>query len=307
MQPPLPPSLVDGKTFVVTGANIGLGFACAQSLVRDGATVIMACRNEGRARAAMDAIGTHARGSTRFYPLDLASLSSIERFADTLHANFDTIDGLCNNAGIMAVPRHETEDGFERQFGTNHLGHFALSLRLLPLLRASEGARVVTVTSLAHRAGIIDLEDLQGERRYRRWGAYAQSKLANLMFALEFDRRCARESLGVSSLAAHPGYSATGLVSPRASEGGPTWLSYLGVIGNSLVAQSATLGAQPILHAFRSHTARGGDFFGPDGWGEFAGQPSASIPSRRARDPGLAARLWERSEQLTGLSFPGCA
>ncbi len=302
-----PPSLVDGKTIVITGANIGLGFACTRSLVKEGATVIMACRDEARARAAMAAIEPHTRerGSIVFYPLDLASLGSIERFVDAVGANFESLDGLCNNAGIMAVPRNETEDGFERQLGTNHLGHFALTMRLMPLLRAGQGARVVTVTSLAHRAGVIDLEDLHGERRYTRWGAYAQSKLANLLFSLELNRRCERARLDISSIAAHPGYSATALVSPRASEGGPTWLSYLGVIGNSLVAQSATLGAQPILHGFRSAAARGGDFFGPDGWGEFAGQPIMTTPSRRARDPELAERLWERSERLTGLTFQG--
>lgn len=267
----------------------------------------MACRNEGRARAALEALRPHTGeiGSATFYPLDLASLGSIARFVDAVSADFKSIDGLCNNAGIMAVPRNETEDGFERQFGTNHLGHFALSLRLMPLLRVGDGARVVTVTSLAHHVGTISLDDLNGELRYSRWGAYAQSKLANMLFALELQRRCEQSKLPITSIAAHPGYSATELVSPRATEGGLTWLSYLGVIGNSLVAQSATLGAQPILHGFRSVTARGGDLYGPDGLGEFAGQPKLSVPSRRARDRDLAARLWERSEALTGLSFQG--
>lgn len=309
MRTPPAESLVQGKTIVVTGANAGLGFACARGLVADGAHVIMACRSEDRARAAMGTIDRYARlgGRTTFAPLDLASLESVERFVATLHGDFEGIDGLCNNAGIMAIPRALTVDGFERQFGINHLGHFALTLRLMPLLRARAGARVVTVTSLMHHRGVIRLDDLQGAERYSRWGAYAQSKLANLLFALELDRRCAQQSIDLTSVAAHPGYAATDLVSPRASEGGPTWLSLLGGIGNSIAAQSATLGAQPILRGFRDASTRGGDFFGPDGWGEFAGQPTIARPSRRARDPEIAARLWERSEALTGLSFRGTA
>ena len=298
---PLPLST---QRIVVTGANAGLGFACSEALARDGAEVVFACRNEAKARAAMARIERQQPDARlHFVALDLSDLASVRDCARAIRESFGHIDGLCNNAGIMGVPRQTTRDGFERHLGTNYLGHFALTGLLMPALLEAPRARVVSVTSLSHHTVTLDLEDLQLTRGYGRWRAYARSKLANLMFSMELHRRCTRAQLPLISAAAHPGYAATDLLAHRPEEGGPSWLSRIAVLGNTVVAQSAVFGALPILACFRTRRLLGGEFFGPDGWQELAGQPSRARPSRHARDPSVAAALWDASVELTGVSY----
>ncbi|HEX5853740.1 MAG TPA: oxidoreductase, partial [Solirubrobacteraceae bacterium] len=231
--------------------------------------------------------------------LDLGSLRSISAFADGVRATHDGIDLLVNNAGVMAPPRRETADGFELQLGTNHLGHFALTAQLIAAMGDREDARVVTLSSNAHKMGKIDFDDPQSERRYRRWSAYGQSKLANLVFALELDRRLRASGCAVKSLAAHPGYAATNLQSAAA----PVLDRLVMRASNALVAQSAEIGALSPLYATTHPDLDGGEYIGPDGIGEFRGHPHITSPDRGARDEDVAKRLWELSERLTGARF----
>ncbi|MFW5929128.1 MAG: oxidoreductase [Halobacteriota archaeon] len=289
----------DGRTFVVTGANTGLGFETSRALAERGAEVVMACRSRERGRDAAAEID----GVVEVRELDLASLDSVESFASGLRDDHDDVDVLVNNAGVMAVPRRETEDGFELQFGVNHLGHYALTGRLLPLLRAgSDGSRVVTVSSGAHRRGEIDFDDLMSESEYSRWGAYAQSKLANLLFALELDRRF-RDADDIVSLAAHPGYAATDL-QRRAPEEMDSRLHLWGMrLLNAVVAQSAERGALPQLYAATAEDVEGGGYYGPGGFMNMRGYPERQTPSERARDTETAERLWRVSRELTDVDF----
>jgi NAD(P)-dependent dehydrogenase (short-subunit alcohol dehydrogenase family) len=291
-----------GRTAVVTGANSGLGLETARVLARRGAHVILACRDPARAEAAVAAI-TREPIAGRLEPmrLDLASLESVRSFAKAVRDAHPALALLVNNAGVMAIPRRTTADGFEMQLGTNHLGHFALTGLLLPSLLAAPGGRVVTVSSSAHRIGRMDFDDLQGERRYGPWRAYAQSKLANLLFAFELQRRLAAAGAQAISVAAHPGYAATELqfAGPRMT--GSAWMARIMALGNRLFAQDAAAGALPTLHAATAPEVRGGDFIGPDGIGEARGHPKRVTASARARDAASAARLWEVSERLTGV------
>jgi NAD(P)-dependent dehydrogenase (short-subunit alcohol dehydrogenase family) len=289
-----------GRTAIVTGANSGLGLLVARELARAGASVVMASRDPDKSRAAADQITPAVRSAKlEQVPLDLGSLASVRGFADRIRGTHDQLDLLINNAGVMAAPRRRTADGFELQFGTNHLGHFALTGLLLPLLRDRKGARVVTVSSGAHHRGRMNFDDLQGERSYKRWGAYSQSKLANLLFALELDRRLRAAGLPLISVAAHPGYAATNLQmsGPPIYERPAMWL------GNLLIAQSAEMGMLPILYAATYPELAGGSYVGPDGPAEGRGYPKLVSPSDRARDPAAARRLWEVSEQLTGINY----
>ncbi len=229
--------------------------------------------------------------------LDLADLGSVRECAERIKDRHDGIDLLINNAGVMATPRRETADGFELQFGTNHLGHFALTGLLLPEMEGREDARVVTLSSGAHKGGRIAFDNLGGERRYFRWRAYAQSKLANLLFALELDRRLRAAGSSVKSLAAHPGYSATNLQ----SSGPPTVDALLMAPVNRFYAQSDEMGALPTLYAATVSGLEGGTYIGPDGVGEMRGYPRPVAPNGTARDEALARRLWEVSEELTGV------
>jgi NAD(P)-dependent dehydrogenase (short-subunit alcohol dehydrogenase family) len=278
----------DGRTFVVTGANSGLGKATAAALAAGGAHVVLACRNVAKGEAAAATM----TGKVEVCELDLANLASIRKFAE----NMGTIDVLVNNAGVMAVPRADTADGFELQFGTNHLGHFALTGLLLPRITD----RVVTVASPAHRFGRIDLDDLNWQtREYGPWKAYAQAKLANLLFAFELQRRLAAQGSPVRSVAAHPGYSHTELSSHYSR-----WpLSWLMPLGDRIgAAQPAWMGALTTLYAATTDLP-GGSYVGP-GWpGELRGYPSLVGSARRARDTEVARRLWECSEELTGVSY----
>jgi NAD(P)-dependent dehydrogenase (short-subunit alcohol dehydrogenase family) len=289
-----------GRTAVVTGANSGLGLIAATELARAGADVVLACRNTEKGAAAIEAIREEAPEATvSLEALDLSSLDSIREFAGRFGAEREGLDLLINNAGVMAPPRGETADGFELQIGTNHLGHFALTGLLLGMLEGREDARVVTVSSTAHKFGRIDFDDLQSEGRYSRWRAYGQSKLANILFALELDRRLRAAGSRVSSLAAHPGYSATNLQSAAA----PALDRAVMVVTNFLLAQSAEMGTLPVLYAATRPNLDGGLFIGPDGFEEQRGHPKVVRPVRAGRDEGSARRLWEVSEELTGVRY----
>jgi NAD(P)-dependent dehydrogenase (short-subunit alcohol dehydrogenase family) len=297
----------DGRVAVITGANSGLGLATSRELARAGATVIMACRDPDRGEEALAALrATVPGGSLELAPLDLASLASISALAEALLAEHPTIDLLVNNAGVMATPRRLTEDGFELQFGTNHLGHFALTGRLLPALLRGDASRVVTVSSLAHRSARISFDDLTGERRYFRWAAYGQSKLANLLFAYELQRRAEAAGAPLASMAAHPGYSATNLQSSGPGLGGgiiATASTAAMAVANLLVAQSEDDGAQPLLYAATFPGLPGGSFVGPDGLFEARGAPRPVDSSGASKDAAAARRLWAVSEELTGVGF----
>ena len=286
-----------GRTALVTGANSGLGLHTSLGLARRGARVLMACRDPARGGAALDRVRSEVPGAAvELVRLDLASLASVRAAAVEVAGRVDRLDLLVDNAGVMAVPFSRTEDGFERQLGTNHLGHFALTGLVLPLLLAAPAPRVVVVSSGAHRAGRIAFDDLQSERSYRRWGAYAQSKLANLLFARELDRRSAATPLVVA--AAHPGYAATSL---QRGQGSPL-LEAAMQVGNLLFAQSDAAGAWPSLYAATMPDVQRGDYWGP-GLAEVRGTPKRVGRSPAATDDVVAWRLWEVSEQLTGVTY----
>jgi NAD(P)-dependent dehydrogenase (short-subunit alcohol dehydrogenase family) len=287
-----------GRTAIVTGANSGLGLVTARELARAGARVTLAVRDTAKGERAAEEIRAAAPGAdVEVAALDLASLEAVKAFAGSRAGR--PLDLLVNNAGLMAPPRRETADGFEVQFGTNHLGHFALTGLLLPGMQGRENARVVTLSSGAHRIGTIDFDDLQRRRRYFRWTAYGQSKLANLLFALELDRRLRANASTVVSLAAHPGYAHTNLQSaaPPRIDQAAMWFT------NRFVAQSADMGALPTLYAATEPGVPGGTFVGPDGFAEQRGHPKAVSPSKAARDEATARRLWEVSEELTGVRY----
>jgi NAD(P)-dependent dehydrogenase (short-subunit alcohol dehydrogenase family) len=290
-----------GRVAVVTGANSGLGLIAARELARAGARVVLACRNTDKGDTALREITDEApNAEAELAALDLASLASIRSFAQEFPKAHDGLDLLINNAGVMAPPRRTTKEGFELQFGTNHLGHFALTGLLLGALEGRKGARVVTVSSTAHRMGRINFDDLHGERRYRRWRAYGQSKLANLIFALALDRRLRAAGSTISSLAAHPGYAATNLQSASA----PVLDRAVMVVTNLLVAQDAGVGALSLLYAATQPGLEGGTYVGPDGRGEQRGHPQPeAVPARAALDQTVAARLWAVSEEATGVHF----
>jgi NAD(P)-dependent dehydrogenase (short-subunit alcohol dehydrogenase family) len=280
---------LSGRTFVVTGANSGLGLIDARELARAGARVVLAVRDTAKGEQAAQTID----GPAEVRKLDLADLDSIRAFAEAWEGE---VDVLINNAGIMAIPQQRTRDGFEMQIGTNHLGHFALTNLLLPHVTD----RVVTLSSGAHRIGNLDVEDLNWERRsYKRWGAYGQSKLSNLLFTLELQRRLSEAGSDVRAVAAHPGYAATNLQSRTQN----TVQNTVMAIGNKLIAQSDEMGALPTLFA-ATQDIPGGSYVGPDGLGEQRGHPTLVGRSGAASDLASARRLWERSEELTGVHFP---
>jgi NAD(P)-dependent dehydrogenase (short-subunit alcohol dehydrogenase family) len=290
----------DGRTAIVTGANSGIGLITARELARAGARVVLACRSQERGAAAVREIASAVPGANvALAELDLGSLASIANFAGQFLSANDSLDLLVNNAGVMAPPRQVTADGFEMQFGTNHLGHFALTARLMPLLKAREGARVVNVSSSAHRRGRMNFDDLHGEKTYGRWSAYGQSKLANLLFTYELDRRLRASAAASRSVAAHPGYAATNLQSAAAPKFDVTVMS----LGNKILAQSAEMGALPTLYAATHPDVEGGHYVGPNGLFELRGHPKRVESNEASRDEEAARRLWEVSEQLTGLTF----
>jgi NAD(P)-dependent dehydrogenase (short-subunit alcohol dehydrogenase family) len=289
-----------GRTAVVTGATGGLGYETALSMAKAGSEVVLTGRDDRKGQSAVEKISREVTGAKVSYEhLDLASLASIADFAQRMRAR-QSLDLLVNNAGVMALPRRQTTaDGFEMQFGTNYLGHFALTARLMPLLRRASGPRVVSVSSLAHRTGFIDFDDLQGARVYSSWKAYGQSKLACLMFALELQRRSDAAGWNLISNAAHPGFARTSLFAS-----GPGGLISLATdFAAPLFGHSAADGARPILFAATSPEARPGAYYGPGGIGELRGAPAAALMMPQARDAAAAARLWDVSEKLAGTSF----
>jgi NAD(P)-dependent dehydrogenase (short-subunit alcohol dehydrogenase family) len=287
------------RVAVVTGANSGIGLVTARELARAGALVIMACRDIAKGERAAEQIRAAVpTAELDVASLDLASLDSVRQFA----AGYDreSLDLLINNAGVMVPPKRTTADGFELQFGTNHLGHFALTGLLLDRLLATPGARVVTVSSTAHKFGRINFDDLQGDRSYWRWLRYGQSKLANLLFALELDRRLRAAGSELLSVAAHPGYAATNLQFAAT----PSRIERVGSeLLNRVYAQDAEHGALPTLYAATTANLPGGSFVGPDGFQEMRGHPTLVKPTSAARDPETARRLWQVSEELTGVSY----
>jgi NAD(P)-dependent dehydrogenase (short-subunit alcohol dehydrogenase family) len=294
-----------GRVALVTGANSGLGFHTTRVLAARGARVLLGCRDTAKGAAAIERIrDDHPEVDLEVVALDLASLDAVERAATAVAAATDRLDLLINNAGVMAPPRRETVDGFELQIGTNHLGHFALTGRLLPRLLATPDARVVTVSSLAHHHGRIDLDDLHREHGYQRWEAYGQSKLANLSFTFELQRRLAATLTETIAVAAHPGYADTNLQTNAPTIGRLGFLvAPVMRIGNLLLAQSDAQGALPQLYAATSDEVVGGDYIGPDGFREARGHPTRVRARRAAYDRELAAALWRRSEEETGVRY----
>ena len=294
-----------GKVAVITGANSGLGFEAAKILAAKGAHVVLAVRDAEKGKQAAEEIKRVVpAASLEVLSLDLASLASVRRFAEAFPAAHSRLDMLINNAGVMAIPRRVTADGFEMQLGTNHLGHFALTGLLLPLILKTPSSRIVTVSSGAHMFGKINFDDLQSERSYSKWGAYGQSKLANLLFAYELQRKLARLRAAARSAwrripATHP---------PICRPWGRRWMARkLGErtmsAANRVLAQSAAMGALPEVYAATSPAVRGGDYIGPDGFMGQKGFPQKVGSNSRSYDQKDAARLWAVSEQLTGVSY----
>jgi NAD(P)-dependent dehydrogenase (short-subunit alcohol dehydrogenase family) len=288
----------DGRVAIVTGGNSGLGFVTARELARHGASVVLACRSIEKGEAAAAEIAAAGVTKPRVGQLDLGSLASIRRFAEEF--SDERVDVLVNNAGVMMAPRQTTSDGFELQLGTNHLGHFALTGQLLSALGRSDSGRAVTLSSGEHRGGKIDFDDLQLERSYSPRGSYQRSKLANAVFAIELDRRLRASGSPVISVFAHPGYSATNLQST-----GPTGaMKAMLAITNRVLAQSAERGALPILYAATAPGVEGGTYYGPDGIAELRGFPKQVKAIPAAYDPEIGRRLWQASEELTGVHYP---
>ncbi len=283
-----------GRTAIVTGANSGIGYETARALAAKGARVVLACRSEEKGRDAVRRVlGAVPNADARTEKLDLGSLASVRSFAEKFSADSSRLDLLVNNAGVMVPPFGRTTDGFETQFGTNHLGHFALTGLLLPCLRAAPKARVVSVSSLAHFQGRIDFDDLQSERSYNPMRAYGQSKLANLLFTRELERRFESARIDALSAAAHPGSTRTELQ------------RHSGLM-NAFVAvfsQRPPEGALPTLYAASATDVRGGEYFGPSRWFGMVGPPERARSSPRSKDAAVAKRLWEVSEKLTGVAY----
>jgi NAD(P)-dependent dehydrogenase (short-subunit alcohol dehydrogenase family) len=291
----------DGKVVIVTGANSGLGFHAALELGRVGAEVILACRDSRRGQAALDRmLGEVPDGRFELRSLDLSDLGSVREFAADAP---DRIDVLCNNAGVMATPYRTTTDGFELQFGTNYLGHFALTGLVLDRLLAAGAPRVVTAGSNMHKMGKIPWDDLNSEQKYRKWSAYSNSKLANLMFAYELQRRSDAARAGLISAAAHPGWAATDLYHKGARVGNATLQEKVMTIPTRYFAQSSLDGALPTLYAATMPDVRPGAYLGPSKRFETVGPPTFVKGSGAAGDEASARRLWDVSEQLTGVSY----
>jgi NAD(P)-dependent dehydrogenase (short-subunit alcohol dehydrogenase family) len=290
-----------GRIAVVTGANSGIGYVTARELARKGARVVLACRSGVRGSAAADRIVAEVPGAeVEFGRLDLGDLASVREFAAAFP--YERLDLLVNNAGVMALPYGTTADGFETQFGVNHLGHFALTGRLLPMLLATPGARVVTVSSEMHALANIDIDNLNSEHRYRRWVAYSRSKTANLLFTHELARRLAAHGADVVAAAAHPGYAATNLqgVAPRME--GRRLVGRVVEIGNRIFAQSAEAGALPTLYAATAPDVRPDSFTGPS-FMMWRGAPGPSWRASWTLNDGAGERLWDSSERLTGVAY----
>jgi NAD(P)-dependent dehydrogenase (short-subunit alcohol dehydrogenase family) len=296
------PSL-GGKLAIVTGANSGLGLETTRALARKGAKVILACRSRSKAEAAITELTADgiARELLEFGACDLSSLASIRAFAEAVRSEHAQVDLLINNAGVMALPYGKTVDGFEMQFGTNHLGHFALTGLLLDRLHVTTGARVVTLSSLTHAYARMRFDDLHSSRRYNEWLAYGRSKLANLLFTFELQRRLEQHAHATISVAAHPGYANTNLLATSMSES--RLVERVVGLGSRLVAQAADMGALPTLYAATGEHVRGGEFYGPGGLGGMTGHPKRTKAMPQAYDRRAAEQLWKISVEQTGVDF----
>jgi NAD(P)-dependent dehydrogenase (short-subunit alcohol dehydrogenase family) len=283
-----------GKIAIVTGANRGIGYATARALVRKKAAVILACRNKDKGGAVVRRIVQEYPGAkAELMQLDLSDLASVRRFADEFTSRYDRLDILINNAGIMDTPFGKTVDGFELQLATNHLGHFALTGLLLDLITRTPRARVITVTSWGHRFGEIDFDDLNAEKDYDAGGAYAQSKLANLLFTYELQRRFEGAGVDTIAAAAHPGWTATDL---------PVNRRMIRIL-NPFIGQKPEMGALPALYAAVAPDVQGGDYYGPSSWGGLRGYPTRVQSSDSSHDTDVATRLWTVSEELTSVRY----
>ena len=295
-----------GRIAIITGATSGLGLHCAHTLAERGAEVVLAVRNVAKGETvAAEIRARRSAASVTVRELDLASLASVRAFAERAGAELPRIDVLLNNAGLGMQPqRHETKDGFEQQFGTNHLGHFALTGLLIPALLRAPAPRVVTVSSMAHRRGAMAWDDLQSARSYQGRAAYNQSKLANLMFALELAARATEQGSRLASLAAHPGLALTGFIPATQM---PGWMQTAGLLASRIIGQSAEAGSWPLLYAAAMPDAKNGEYWGPDGTKEIRGYPARAGVWPHARNRADWQRLWSVSEQLTGVTFPPLA
>lgn len=284
-----------GKVVIVTGASSGLGFEIARAFALKSAKVVMAVRSPEKGDRAKEEIRKeHSRAAVDVMKLDLAELRSIRQFAEDFEKRYSRLDLLINNAGVMAPPYGKTADGFELQLGTNHLGHFSLTVLLVSMLEKVPGSRVVTVSSGAHSFGALDFDDLNWEKRkYNKWQAYGDSKLANLYFTWELQRRLDENDESVAAVAAHPGWAATQL---QRHQG-------LLVLLNNIFAQSSGMGALPVLYAATAPHVHGGEYFGPDGVAGLRGYPVKVKSNRLSRDMSVARRLWEDSEKMTGIRW----
>ena len=292
-----------GKTALVTGANTGLGYASSVELARHGAQVVMAARNtEKGERAKADLLAAVPNADVDLMQLDLGNLASVRAFTDAFKAKYDRLDILMNNAGVMAIPRRETADGFETQFGVNHLGHFALTARLFDLIQATPAARIVNLSSSAAFGGSMKFDDLQGERSYNRWQAYGQSKLSNLLFTFELDRRLKAVNASAISNAAHPGIVYTNLQKNSVESSGGNMEEFLYTLIKPIAMQPVEMGILPQLYAATALDAVGAVFYGPSIF-NIRGYPKATNPPRNAQDTAAAERLWSVSEELTGETF----
>jgi len=285
---------LSGKTAIITGANTGIGFETALDLYQKGAKVYIACRNEEKAQAAMARMKTQSEGGELIYGhLDLASLKSVKEFADKIITAESNLDLLVNNAGVMIPPPSKSEEGYELQFGVNFIGHFALTGHLFKVLESTKGARVVTLSSIAHRGASIDFENFRLEKEYNNWREYGQSKLADIIFALEFERRLRKNGNQTISLAAHPGFSKTDLQKYMDKD-----------MLASLELMTAKEGAQPTLAACLREDAQGGQYWGPDGPNEQKGKPAIASIDAAALDEKLNAKLWDWAKKETAVNFP---
>ena len=285
---------LSGKTAIVTGSNTGLGFETALDLYQKGAKVYVACRNEEKGLDAIERMKAISDGGELVYGrLDLASLSSVKDFAKKIIATESRLDLLVNNAGVMIPPPSRSEDGFELQFGVNFIGHFALTGHLFNLLESTKGSRVVTLSSIAHRGAVIDIENFKLEKPYNNWREYGQSKLADLIFTLEFEKRLRNNSYQIMSLAAHPGFSKTDLQKYMDKD-----------MLDSLELMTAKEGAQPTLAACLRPDAKGGQYWGPDGPNEQKGKPALAKIDSVALDEKLNAKLWDWTKKITKVNFP---
>jgi len=294
----------EGRVAIVTGANSGLGYFTTRGLAMQQCEVVMACRNIKKAeQAKKELVKGHPGMKLEIMELDLADLTSVKGFAENFRKKYNRLDLLINNAGLMAIPKRLTRDGFEMQFGVNHLGHFALTAHLFDLIRSTPGSRVVNVSSSAHNFGTIRFDDIHWEKKYSKWGAYGMSKLANIHFTHELADRVSTAAMDIKVIAAHPGYSDSNLLSKGPEMNGRKFLIKAGRAVNRIFAQSTAMGALPTLYAAVSPEAEHRGFYGPGGFMEMRGYPRRVYPNRKKLSKDIQERLWELSESLTGITF----